>query len=171
MKLLSLHVEGFGRLSELDMRFDGGLNCLHRKNGWGKSTLAVFIKAMLYGLPATSKRSRHSGISSARLASVFTFSESFLATLSTKVSFLAVESSAVMVRSGRAIARGRVGKPPPQPTSITSASMGILSATVKESITWRMIASRGSVMAVRFIDSFTEKRSERSIAKASALSA
>lgn len=57
MKLLSLHVEGFGRLSELDMRFDGGLNCLHRKNGWGKSTLAVFIKAMLYGLPATSKRS------------------------------------------------------------------------------------------------------------------
>ena len=57
MKLLALHVEGFGVLQSYDLAFSDGLNVLYQKNGWGKSTLAVFIKAMLYGLPATSRRS------------------------------------------------------------------------------------------------------------------
>lgn len=57
MKLLRLHVDHFGTLQNFDLSFDGGMNVLYQKNGWGKSTLAVFIKAMLYGLPATSKRS------------------------------------------------------------------------------------------------------------------
>lgn len=57
MKLLKLHVENFGTLRDFDLDLRDGLNILHQKNGWGKSTLAVFIKAMLYGLPATSKRS------------------------------------------------------------------------------------------------------------------
>ncbi len=53
MKLIRLHVENFGTLKDYRMEFSKGLNVLHRENGWGKSTLAVFIKAMLYGLPAT----------------------------------------------------------------------------------------------------------------------
>ena len=57
MKLLALHVENFGTLQGFDLSPAEGLNVLYQKNGWGKSTLAVFIKAMLYGLPATSKRS------------------------------------------------------------------------------------------------------------------
>ncbi len=57
MKLLRLHIENFGVLAGLDLDFSDGLNVLHQKNGWGKSTLAVFIKAMFYGLPATSRRS------------------------------------------------------------------------------------------------------------------
>ena len=57
MKLLRLHIEGFGKLQDFEYRFEEGLNTLHYPNGWGKSTLAVFIKAMLYGLPATSRRS------------------------------------------------------------------------------------------------------------------
>lgn len=57
MKLLRLHIVGFGTLKEFRMDFCNGLNPLHRENGWGKSTLAVFIKAMLYGLPVTTKRS------------------------------------------------------------------------------------------------------------------
>ena len=57
MRLLRIHVENFGALSGLDLELSDGLNVLHQKNGWGKSTLAVFIKAMLFGLPASSRRS------------------------------------------------------------------------------------------------------------------
>ncbi len=57
MKLLRFHVQNFGTLKDLSLELEGGLNVLYRENGWGKTTLAVFIKAMLYGLPATSKRS------------------------------------------------------------------------------------------------------------------
>ncbi len=57
MKLLRLHVENFGKLQNFDYSFDKGLNVLLQENGWGKSTLAAFIKAMLYGMPASSKQS------------------------------------------------------------------------------------------------------------------
>ena len=57
MRIVALHVENFGALCDYTETFDGGLNLRLRPNGWGKSTLAVFIKAMLYGLPATTKRS------------------------------------------------------------------------------------------------------------------
>lgn len=57
MKLLRLHVENFGVLKDYKLELSDGVNLLYEENGWGKSTLAVFIKAMLYGLPATSKRS------------------------------------------------------------------------------------------------------------------
>ncbi|MBQ8310200.1 MAG: AAA family ATPase [Clostridia bacterium] len=57
MRLIRLHAENFGALQDYRMEFCDTLNVLHKENGWGKSTLAVFVKAMLYGLPATSKRS------------------------------------------------------------------------------------------------------------------
>ncbi len=57
MKLLRLHVENFGKLQNFDFSFEKGLNILLEENGWGKSTLAVFIKAMLYGMPASNKQS------------------------------------------------------------------------------------------------------------------
>ena len=57
MRILRLHVENFGTLKDFSLEFEKGMNVLYRENGWGKSTLAVFIKAMLYGLPASSKRS------------------------------------------------------------------------------------------------------------------
>ena len=57
MRLLNLHVENFGALHDYRLEFSRGLQVLHHENGWGKSTLAVFIKAMFFGLPATSKRS------------------------------------------------------------------------------------------------------------------
>ena len=55
MRLIRLHVENFGTLQNYQMELSSGLNVLHHENGWGKSTLAVFIKAMLYGLPASGK--------------------------------------------------------------------------------------------------------------------
>ena len=56
MRLISCHVENFGKLSKFDLCFENGLQPLLRENGWGKTTLAVFIKAMLFGLPKTTKR-------------------------------------------------------------------------------------------------------------------
>lgn len=50
MKLLSCHVENFGRLKNFDYEFSGGLNEILHENGWGKSTFAVFLKAMFYGM-------------------------------------------------------------------------------------------------------------------------
>jgi len=44
------YVENFGGLSAFQYEFDSGLNVIKEKNGWGKSTLVAFIKAMLYGL-------------------------------------------------------------------------------------------------------------------------
>ena len=56
MKLLRLSVENFGKLSGYDWELESGLNTVCQDNGFGKSTLAAFIKAMLYGLPASTKR-------------------------------------------------------------------------------------------------------------------
>lgn len=52
MKLVSCHIENFGCLSSYELTFADGLNPLYAVNGGGKSTLAAFIRAMFYGLPA-----------------------------------------------------------------------------------------------------------------------
>ena len=57
MRLLSAHIENFGRLSDEDFVFEKGLNSIVRENGTGKSTLAAFIRIMLYGFDAEGKRS------------------------------------------------------------------------------------------------------------------
>ena len=57
MRILSLYVENFGTLQGFSFQPANGLNTLLRPNGWGKSSLAVFIKAMLYGLPVSTRRS------------------------------------------------------------------------------------------------------------------
>lgn len=58
MNILRCHIENFGSLCGLDYEFGGGLNALYSPNGGGKTTLACFIKAMFYGLPADTSRSR-----------------------------------------------------------------------------------------------------------------
>lgn len=57
MKLISCHIENFGRLHRLDCGFSDGLNRICRENGWGKSTFAAFLCAMFYGLPPARKKS------------------------------------------------------------------------------------------------------------------
>ena len=56
MKLISMHVDNFGGLHNYDFHFDEGLNVVLQENGWGKTTMAAFLKAMLYGFDA--KRSK-----------------------------------------------------------------------------------------------------------------
>ncbi len=56
MKLIACHIENFGKLHDFDISFTDGLNVICRENGWGKSTLAAFVKSMLYGLDGAKKR-------------------------------------------------------------------------------------------------------------------
>lgn len=57
MRLISCHIENFGKLSNLTVNFDSGYNEFCYENGWGKSTLATFIKAMFFGFEGERKRS------------------------------------------------------------------------------------------------------------------
>ena len=57
MRIQKIHIENFGKLHDFDMELQDGLNTVRADNGWGKSTLAAFIKAMFYGLDYTTKRS------------------------------------------------------------------------------------------------------------------
>ncbi len=57
MRLIECYIENFGKLSKFRYSFEDGLNVIKEDNGYGKTTLTVFIKSMLYGLEST-KRSR-----------------------------------------------------------------------------------------------------------------
>lgn len=57
MKLLSCYIEGYGCLRKTQFVFDGGLTQILASNGEGKTTLASFLKAMLYGLKSYRKGS------------------------------------------------------------------------------------------------------------------
>lgn len=50
MKILSMHIHGFGKLHDQDIAFEDGLNVVYGKNEAGKSTLHTFIKGMLFGI-------------------------------------------------------------------------------------------------------------------------
>ena len=55
MKLIDCYIENFGKLSDFKLTFSDGLNTVKKDNGYGKTTLTVFIKAMLYGLDYTKR--------------------------------------------------------------------------------------------------------------------
>lgn len=50
MKILSCYIEDFGSLHHVKCSLRDGLNSLNEKNGWGKSTFAVFLRTMFYGM-------------------------------------------------------------------------------------------------------------------------
>lgn len=49
MRLIECNIVGFGNFRDYRLTFDEGLNVVLQPNGWGKTTVAAFIKAMLYG--------------------------------------------------------------------------------------------------------------------------
>ena len=57
MKIIECYVENFGKISKQRFNFTDGLNCVMGENGWGKTTLAAFIKVMFYGMSDTKKTS------------------------------------------------------------------------------------------------------------------
>ena len=62
MKLISCHVENFGRLHSFDYTFKDGINIFLCENGWGKSTFAAFLCAMFYGLPGARRKQAGNGL-------------------------------------------------------------------------------------------------------------
>lgn len=57
MRIIDCHIENFGKLRDASYSFDAGLNVICEPNGTGKSTLAAFIKVMLFGFSGEKKRS------------------------------------------------------------------------------------------------------------------
>ncbi len=57
MKILKCYISSFGKLKDVTFDFKDGLNTVKEDNGFGKSTLASFIKAMFYGVSGSNKRS------------------------------------------------------------------------------------------------------------------
>lgn len=56
MKLVKAHIDNFGCLHQQDFLFEEeGLSVYQYPNGFGKSTLSIFIKAMFYGLVGSSR--------------------------------------------------------------------------------------------------------------------
>ena len=49
MRLLELHIDGFGKFHDRTISFNDGINIIYGKNEAGKSTLHTFIRGMLYG--------------------------------------------------------------------------------------------------------------------------
>ena len=58
MQLISYHIDNFGKISNENFNFQDGINPLIEKNGYGKSTIAAFIKAMLYGMESVKSNSK-----------------------------------------------------------------------------------------------------------------
>ena len=50
MKIREIYVKSFGCLSDFKKEFHDGFNAVTENNGFGKTTLATFVKAMFYSL-------------------------------------------------------------------------------------------------------------------------
>ena len=55
MKLIHLYIENFGGIHQYELDFSEGLTVIQEENGFGKTTLAEFIRAMFYGFPRKGK--------------------------------------------------------------------------------------------------------------------
>ena len=62
IKLISCHIENFGVISNTDIEFNGGLTEIIKENGYGKTTIASFIRAMFFGLPSTRSNDKELGL-------------------------------------------------------------------------------------------------------------
>ena len=57
MRLISAYIAGFGKFVNISFDFNKDLVIIKEDNGWGKTTLADFIRCMLYGLDGGRNRS------------------------------------------------------------------------------------------------------------------
>lgn len=81
MKLISCYISGFGKFQNVRFDFTSDLLVRKENNGWGKTTLADFIRCMLYGLDGgrtksvrTNDRVRYAPWQGATFGGTLTFS-------------------------------------------------------------------------------------------------
>lgn len=53
MEIVKIHINNFGKFHNVDIDLKEGVNSFLYENGWGKTTLSVFIKSMFYGMEYT----------------------------------------------------------------------------------------------------------------------
>ena len=53
MKILHISVAAFGKAHGVELDFGTGVNVMQNANSFGKTTIANFIRAMLYGINYT----------------------------------------------------------------------------------------------------------------------
>ncbi len=58
MRLISLYIENYGKFTRTEYAFSPFITEFCEDNGYGKTTLASFLKAMFYGLPSYTARSK-----------------------------------------------------------------------------------------------------------------
>lgn len=61
MKLISCYIENYGAISEREIIFGDGITEFCEANGYGKTTIASFIKAMFYGLDGYKSNTKEFG--------------------------------------------------------------------------------------------------------------
>lgn len=61
MKLINCRIDAFGKLKSVQFELSEGLNTFCFENGWGKTTLAAFIRAMFYGLRSERSNAKDTG--------------------------------------------------------------------------------------------------------------
>ena len=59
MRIIKCHIENFGMLKQRDISFSSGINEYFYENGKGKTTLAAFIRTMLYGMDDVKPKSKN----------------------------------------------------------------------------------------------------------------
>ena len=52
MIIEKIHIKSFGMISDMTLDFSDDINVIVGRNEAGKSTVAAFVKYMLYGFPA-----------------------------------------------------------------------------------------------------------------------
>lgn len=53
MRIIKCYINNFGKLSDFSYDFDSKISLINEENGFGKSTLCAFLKAMFYGFNNT----------------------------------------------------------------------------------------------------------------------
>lgn len=56
MEIVKIHINNFGKFHNIDIDLKKGVNSFVYENGWGKTTLSVFIKSMFYGMEYTTSK-------------------------------------------------------------------------------------------------------------------
>lgn len=56
MRLIQCHIENFGKLRDVSFSFDKNCQVICEENGWGKTTLATFLRVMFFGFNNEGKR-------------------------------------------------------------------------------------------------------------------